>query len=134
MKHIYWIIFLLLFFTNCNQSNNKTVVNQPILQPSLWEIIDTSCTIGIVALEMEKAANLNVEANEYLFIDDFINLLQPLISSKTAYSEKEALQILQTIDYAIRRNRQQQMEYESAFSTCIRYRIFDCDINRLVRI
>ncbi|MGB1242990.1 MAG: transglutaminase family protein, partial [Chitinophagales bacterium] len=85
-----------------------------------------------VALDMEKVAGFTVEGAEYLFIEDFINLLQPLIPSKTTYSQTEALEILQTIDYAVRRMRQQQLEYESSFSTCIRYRIFDCDINSLL--
>ncbi len=132
MKHIYYIFLLSLIFIRCNEVVKVGEEQQTLLQPPLWQIVDTSCTIGIVALDMEKAANLDVEAAQYLFIDDFINLLQPLIPSKTNYSEQEALQILQTIDYAIRRNRQQQMEYESAFSTCIRYRIFDCDINSLL--
>lgn len=132
MKHIYYIFLLSLFFIQCDEysSTNKVESISPPLP--LWEMVDTTCTIGIVALDMENAANLKVEIEEYLFIDDFINLLQPLIPSKTSYSDTEALQILKTIDYAIRRNRQQQMEYESAFSTCIRYRIFDCDINTLL--
>lgn len=133
MKHIYYIFLLLVFFFSCNEKievGEEQSASTHFLP--FWEMVDTTCTIGIVALDMEKAAKLDVKESDYLFIEDFINLLQPLIPSKTNYTESEALQILQTIDYAIRRNRQQQMEYESAFSTCIRYRIFDCDINGLL--
>ena len=132
MKHIYYIFFLSLLFLQCKDAHKIEESNQSSLQLSAWEQVDTSCTIGLVALDMERIANFTVEVGEYLFIEDFINLLQPLIPSKTNYSKKEALEILQTIDYAIRRMRTQQLEYESSFSTCIRYRIFDCDINSLL--
>jgi len=122
---------LLLLFLQCKEGNNIEHTTKPLLL-SAWEQVDTSCTIGLVALDMEKVAGFTVEVGEYLFIEDFINLLQPLIPSKTNYSRKDALEILQTIDYAIRRMRTQQVEYESSFSTCIRYRIFDCDINSLL--
>lgn len=132
LKQIYFLFFCLSVFFSCHDTKQALPLEGKTPVSALWQMVDTSCVIGIVALDMEQKSGLTVKTGEYSFIDDFLHSLQSLIGLQSDYSPQEALNILQTIDIAIRQRRTQQVTYESAFSTCLRYGLFDCDINSLL--
>lgn len=97
-----------------------------------YDLVDTSCYVGNVVLDMESVAGLYVSEQEYTLVSDLINAASDGISPKEKYSRSEALEILIFIDNLIKERRKSGISYNASFAMCLRYGYYDCDINTLL--
>ena len=127
------ILLVILGLSAC-QKSPKIVVPMESKRASFLAGIDTSCEIGYWVLNLEAAAGLGVKASDYAFLDGFLEEIsgEPLLQAQSSYTREEALTRLRSIGAAIGRRRVQQLSYHNNFSMCLRYKMFDCDINSLL--
>ncbi len=121
---------ILLLCSQCNYFTNPPPQQAP--PPSFSEVIDTSCTIGFVALDIELFAGLKVADTAYDFLEEIVATAKRGIPQKTTYTQIEALAHLQYISKIITHHQKLNRTYHGAFSMCLQYRLFDCDINTLI--
>ncbi len=100
--------------------------------PDYQEWIDTTCETGYLVLDIESWAGLPVTYYEYNLLDELLDDAEKKIPKKEQYTRREALDILIFISDLLQNKRLQQVSYHSAFYMCLRYRLFDCDINSLL--
>ncbi|HRI27736.1 MAG TPA: hypothetical protein PK239_08270 [Chitinophagales bacterium] len=117
----------LLFWAACKQPAKTAQY-----QPNLWDIIDTTCPQGYNILQLEKWVGLPVQDTEFALLDTFLAQLEGEILPKTNYTAEDAIIILETINHQIKAMRSQQVSYHSALYLCLRYGLFDCDINSIL--
>lgn len=128
---VYCCVWLsILGWFGCAQNNQTKTEAAGNL--SLWEIADTTCPAAYTVLTLEQWCGLPVSNAEFETLDLFLQQLQQQIPPHTSFTRTEALQILQTIQTAVNSLRTQQVTYHSALYLCLRYRLFDCDINSLL--
>lgn len=135
-------ILIILIFTTCKIEPKDPPKTLPTKIPTgtkdisytdaMMLLIDTTCYTGIQVLELEDYLGMKANIAEYNFIDNILNDLAPKIPQKTTYSKREALQILKTIHQEIWKYNKDLLSYNSSFSMCLRYQIFDCDIMSLL--
>lgn len=128
-KFLPFLIASLFFFAQCQQPQKTAPVAYSVLHE-----VDTSCEIGYLALDLEKLGGFPVKQDEYDFLDRFVEFTTKGIEVQDAYSYSDVVAIFHSIDYAIKKTRKEQMSYHSVFSLCLKYRLFDCDINSFLYI
>lgn len=116
-------------------ANRQPQTPQPPTQTlTLWQIADTTCPAAYTVLTLEQWCGLPVTNADFETLNRFLYSLEQQITPRAngAYTRAQALQILQTIQQEVNGLRSQQVTYHSALYLCLRYRLFDCDINSLL--
>ncbi len=130
------LLFLLGYFAACHSSRStdtKTAIaTNSKKERSFFELVDSSCLIGNVVLDVESVSGLLVRPAEYEWLDSLLVEAATNIESQANYTHHEAIEILQKIDDLIKNRRTRQATYHGSFAMCIRFGIFDCDINSLL--
>jgi len=104
------------------------------IPPTTPALIDTSCPIGYVALDIEATQGCLVEPVLYEFLDAIVIAAKKQIQYKPSYTKSEALTILATIHTIIEQYKQSSVSYNSSFSISLRYKAFDANIRSLLYV
>lgn len=91
-----------------------------------------SCEAAYIALELEEWAGLPVRMEEYWLVNRFLDSLAQYLQAKQLIQSFNPQAMLRLIGEEIARHRARQVSYHHAFYLCLRYRLFDCDINSLL--
>lgn len=140
LKLIHTTLSLLLFLfisflaiTCSNSSPDESLSSKKeIEQPNLLSIIDTSCLTAYVTLDLEEVAYLTVGEKEYALLDSILTEASQKITLQDVYTPSQAKTILKTIYQILQKHQIRSSSYHGAFSMCLRFGIFDCDINTLL--
>lgn len=135
LSQLRWLCLLIslwvLIACNKQTKQNSAIINPP---NNFWSMVDTTCPIAYIALDMEKAAGLPVTKAEYDIIDSILKQCSQNIVKQNSYTRQQAINILQSINNVLYKYQKLQHEYHPALSMCLKYGIFDCDINALLYI
>jgi len=115
--------------------NQPPKAETPAQNLTFWQIADTTCPAAYTVLTLEQWCGLPVSNADFEILDRFLFKLEQQITPKPnngGYTRPQALQILQTIQQEVNNLRTRQVTYHSALYLCLRYRLFDCDINSLL--
>ena len=127
---ICFALAMCLWTSGCKKQSNTPAPALPKI--SFWEVIDTTCGIGFSALDMESMAGLPVESRDYFYLESIVNTALENIPVQSVYTREEALAILKNIQATVVSARTLQIDYGGAFYACLRYKMFDCDINTFI--
>ncbi len=125
----------LLFVLACQESSklpDEEVKKTELKERHFFELVDSTCLIGNVVLDVESVSGLIVRPAEYEWLADLLEEADSVIVRQKQYTKKEAISILKQLDQLIRARRTRQATYHGSFAMCIRFGIFDCDINSLL--
>lgn len=133
-KIIYATLLLLFFWVYIGCQPNSIPEPSPISNapPTTLAIVDTSCPIGYVALDIEATEGFVVEPVLYELLDAIVLEARKQIQYKSTYTKSEALSILATIHAIVEQYKQSSVSDNSSFSISLRYKTFDADIRSLL--
>lgn len=135
----YWfwaLYFYLCLLAACQTFDTSTEIkNTTLIEDAIYwqEVWDGDCGLAYNALNLEMWAGFPIQTNEIQLIDSFVihstNYIEINSQKAATYSPTEAIQLLTKIGKYIKQLRKRQVSYHGALYVCLRYGLFDCDIN-----